>query len=191
MAKKVVVLASGRIELRALPNLLRDLAGEGTRIDVRIPPRNRAVTSDVVVKIAKSAYWDVPRPDKFVILVDVDGKDPDVVVESLRRRVGTALNHLELDIYYTYAQRHLEAWFFADATGLRQYLGKSLGSIDASQPDLIENPKLHLKHLLAGRLYTSEVADRISRVVDAAQVAERSASFGRFVGAIRNGMRTG
>ena len=190
MAKKVIVLASGRTELRALPNLLRDLASEGVTIDVRIPPRNRAISSEVAVKIAKSCYWDVPSPDKFVVLVDVDGKDPDEVLESLRQRVEVALDHLGLDVYYTYAQRHLEAWFFADSKGLRQYLGKSLGSIDASRPDLIENPKLHLKHLLVDRLYTSEVAERISRVLDAAKIAERSPSFGRFLGAIRNGIRT-
>lgn len=187
MAKNVVVLASGRTELRALPNLLRDLAREGISVDIRIPPRNKAITKEVAVKIAKSCYSDVPTPAKFVILVDVDGKDPDEVLESLRPRVGKALEHLNLKVYYTYAQRHLEAWFFADANGLRQYLGKSLGSIDASQPDLIENPKLHLKQLLANRLYTSEVAERISRVLDAATIAGRSPSFGRFVAAIRNG----
>lgn len=190
MAKNVVVLASGRTELRALPNLLRGLASDGVRIDVRIPPRSRAISSDVAVKVAKSCYWDVPSPDKFVILVDVDGKDPDEVLDSLRRRVEAGVDHLDLKVYYAYAQRHLEAWFFADAEGLRQYLGKSLGSVDASRPDLIENPKLHLKHLLASRLYTSEVAERISRALDATKIAERSASFGRFLGAIRNGIRT-
>ena len=190
MAKHVVVLASGRTELRALPNLLRSLASEGVRIDVRIPPRNRAISREVAVKIATSCYWDVPSPDKFVILVDVDGKNPEEVLESFRHRVGVALNHLDLKVYYTYAQRHLEAWFFADATRLRQFLGKSLGSIDASRPDLIENPKLHLRHLLANRLYTSEVAERISRVLDAGRIAERSASFAKFLVTIRNGTQT-
>lgn len=190
MAKNVVVLASGRTELRALPNLLRDLASEGVRIDVRIPPRNRAINGEVAVKVAKSCYWDVPSPDKFVILVDVDGKDPDEILESLRHRVGTALDDLDMNVYYTYAQRHLEAWFFADERGLREYLGRNLGSVDASRPDFIENPKLHLKHLLANRLYTSEVAERISYTLDAAAIAERSASFERFLDTIRNGTRS-
>ena len=188
MAKNVVVFASGRTELRALPNLLRGLASEGVSVDVRIPPRNRAISGELAVKIAKSCYWDVPSPDKLVILVDVDGKNPDEVLESLRQRVGSALDHLDLRIYYAYAQRHLEAWFFADAKGLREYLGSNLGSVDASRPDLIENPKLHLKHLLANQLYTSEVAERISRVLDAEEIAERSASFGGFLGAVRNGI---
>lgn len=190
MAKNVVVLASGRTELRALPNLLRDLASEGVRIDVRIPPRNRAINGEVAVKVAKSCYWDVPSPDKFVILVDVDGKDPDEILESLRHRVGTALDDLDMNVYYTYAQRHLEAWFFADERGLREYLGRNLGSVDASRPDFIENPKLHLKRLLANRLYTSEVAERIPYTLDAAAIAERSASFERFLDTIRNGTRS-
>lgn len=95
-----------------------------------------------------------------------------------------------MNVYYTYAQRHLEAWFFADARGLRKYLERNLADVDASRPDLIENPKLHLKHLLANQLYTSEVAERISYTLDAAAIAERSASFGRFLATIRNGTRS-
>ena len=158
------------------------------RIDVRIPPRNRAISGELAVKIAKSCYWDVPSPDKFVILVDVDGKNPDEVLESLRQRVGSALDHLDLRIYYAYAQSHLEAVVLRRRKGAARIPGKEPWSVDASRPDLIENPKLHLKHLLANRIYTSEIAERITRVLDAAEIAKHSTSFGRFVGAIRNGV---
>lgn len=187
MSKSVVVLASGRTEQRALPNLLGNLKDEGILVDIRIPPRNGAITAELAVRIAKGCVFDDPPPDKFVVLVDVDRNDPEEVLEPLRSGIGGALDHPDLKVYYAYAQQHLEAWFFADERGLRRYLGRNLGSPDASRPDLIDNPKLHLKHILGGRFYTSEVAERISESLDAAMIEARSTSFSRFVDAVRNG----
>ena len=126
-------------------------------------------------------------PDKFVVLLDADRKAPEEVLRRLRLGIGQGLDHLNLKVYYAYAQQHLEAWFFADERGLRGYLGRNLGHIDASRPDLIDNPKLHLKHILGRRLYTSELAERISRSLDATTIRARSTSFSRFVDAVRNG----
>lgn len=187
MSKSVVVLASGRTEQRALPNLIRHLEEEGIFVDVRVPPRNRPITGDLVVRIAQGCYWDTPRPDKFVVLVDTDRKGLNEVVVPLQKRIGGSLDHLDLKICYAYARQHLEAWFFADERGLRRYLGRNLGRVDASRPDDIDNPKLHLEHMLGRRFYTSEVAERVSRVLNAATIAARSASFARFLDVVRNG----
>ena len=191
MSKSVIVLASGRTEQRTLPHLLQHLEDEGIAVEVRIPPRHRQIVRDIVIKIAQSCHWDSPGLDKFVVLVDVDGKDPGTVIKSLRDQVGGALDSLDFDVCYAYAQQHLEAWFFADERSLRGYLGRNLGSPDASRPDLIDNPKLHLKHILGERLYTSEVAERISVRLDAATIQAKSPSFSRFVAAVRNGGGTG
>ena len=122
-----------------------------------------------------------------MILLDADGRDPNERLEPLQRRIGRSLDDLDLKVLYAYAQWHLEAWFFADQSGLRGYLGKNLGNVDASQPDCIRNPKLHLKGLLEGRLYTAELAERISRDLDATSITAKSGSFARFVDVVRNG----
>ena len=156
-------------------------------VDVRIPPRNRAISPQLAVRIAKGCIFDQPPPDKFVILVDVDRKNPEEVLRPLRSGIGGALDHLDLKVCFAYAQQHLEAWFFADERGLRGYLGSDLGRVDASRPDDIDNPKLHLTHILRGRFYTSEVAEGMSRALNGATIAARSASFARFLDVVRNG----
>ncbi len=137
--------------------------------------------------MANACYWSVPRPHKLVVLLDADGREPEEQLEPLRRRIGRSLDNLDLKVSYAYAQWHLEAWFFADESGLRRHLGKNLGNVDASQPDRIDNPKLHLKNLLAGRLYTAEMAERISLDLDVTTITSKSASFSRFLDVVRNG----
>ena len=79
LRKRVVVIASGVTEQLALPHLLSHLRDEGICVSaVRIPKGHR----DLRVKIAEdliNSEWAVSQtpPDKFVILVDVDRKDPD------------------------------------------------------------------------------------------------------------------
>lgn len=187
MSKSVIVLASGRTEQRALPHLLGHLLDAGISVEVRIPPRHRQIVRDIVIKIAESCSWDSPGLDKLVVLVDVDGKNPDTVINSLRGQIGSALDRFDFDVCFGYAQWHLEAWFFGDGSGLRAFLGRDLGRVDASRPDTISNPKQHLKQLLGERLYTSEVAEGISRGLDAAKIEEKSASFSGFLAAVRNG----
>ena len=85
------------------------------------------------------------------------------------------------------AQWHLEAWYFADVTGLRAYLGRDPGNVDTSRPDEIQNPKLHLKNLLEDRIYTTVISEEISKTLMPQTIAGRSPSFHDFVGAIRNG----
>ena len=187
MSKYVVILASGETERRALPNLLRHLRHEGVSVEIRKPPRHGAISSDVAIKIANACYWGAPRPQKLVVLLDADGRDPKERLEPLQRGIGRSLDDLNLKVSYAYAQRHLEAWFFADEPGLRGYLGKNLGNVDASQPDRIDNPKLHLKNLLAGRLYTAAIAEMISRNLDVTTITAKSASFAHFLDVVRNG----
>ena len=85
MKKKVIVVASGETERRSLPHLTANLAEEGVRVtEVRIPPRHRDLTVSVAAQLIDAAWFEyqyTDPPDKFVILVDVDGKDP---TEALR-----------------------------------------------------------------------------------------------------------
>ena len=198
MAKNVIVLASGETERRALPHLLSHLGARGVSLEeVRIPPRNGALSVRMAEKLIKAAWYerlDTP-PDKFVILLDVDGKSPDVVMEPFRtlsKRLGSEIG---ATVLYAYAQWHLEAWYFADAMGLRGYLrdqhGRTLGNADTSKPDGIQNPKLHLKHLLGARGYTSLISEKIAIRLNAPSIAERSPSFKGFMEAVMNGSGCG
>ncbi len=187
--KHVTVIASGETERRALPRLLAHL--RDIDVSVIIPLRNRALSVDMAYSLIQSAQYQFSGrpPDKFVILIDLDGKDPDIELapfqESLPRRLGGKLSSR---IQYAYAQQHLEAWYFADSSELRRFLGgRALGSVDASRPDEISNPKLHLKHLLGDRFYTSRVSEEIAMALDAKTIAQRSPSFQRFLAAVENG----
>ena len=86
-----------------------------------------------------------------------------------------------------YAQPHLEAWYFADAENLGNYLGRDTGQVDTSKPDEIRNPKLHLRHLLGERIYTARISEEIAATLDADTIVGRSPSFERFIDAIMNG----
>lgn len=190
MGKRVVIIASGETERRSLPHLLAHLRDENiTVIDVRRPNRNKALTVEMAEKLIKAVWFELPEnalPDKFVVLVDVDGKDPDHVLRPFRQELGKRLGSgITASLQFAYAQWHLEAWYFADSAGLRAYLGR-LGHVDASQPDRIKNPKQHLKHLLADRVYTAVVAEEIASRLSV-QAIQRSASFRGFLAAVRNG----
>ena len=191
MSKRVVIIASGETERRSLPLLLDHLAADGVTVeDVRIPPRHRAIKVEVAEKIIRSVWFERmedERPHKFVVLVDTDGSPPEEALAPIRNRLPDRLQDIGASIQFAYAQQHLEAWYFADARGLRQYLGRDLGAVDQSQPDAILNPKLHLKQLLGFRPYTSLVSHDIASRLDATVIAQHSASFRGFVAAVSNG----
>jgi hypothetical protein len=192
VAKRVIIIASGETERRALPHLLRHLSAEGISIDgpIRTPPRHGKITGESAWRLIASAWWEkqaTTPPDKFVILLDADGKDPEGVIEQLRQELlRTGISQIPVPVLVAAAQWHLEAWFFADASALRAYLGKSLGSVDASRPDSILNPKLCLKNLLE-ETYTSRISEEIAQKLSVAEVRSRSPSFAHFEQAVRNG----
>ena len=189
MSKNVVVIASGETERRALPHLLDHLHGRDIR--VRIPPRNRALNVKTAFDVIRASLYDYGDrlPDKYVILVDADGKEPDEVLRHLKEELPNLLGvQFRPSVQYAYAQWHLEAWYFADAMSLRSFLGgRDLGSVDTSQPDKIENPKLHLKNLLTDSFYTARVSEEIAKTVNAETVSGRSPSFHGLLNAVKNG----
>ena len=191
MTKRVVVVASGETERRALPHLLGHLEEQGICAeDVRIPPRNGALNVQMAEKLIKAAWYEdrCSPPDKIVVLVDVDAKAP---ADVLRPFEDDLPNRLSADIgarvLYAYAQWHLEAWYFADAVNLRAYLDRSVGSVDTSKPDEIQNPKGHLKQLLGDRVYTARVSEEIALALHGPTIADRSPSFEGMVRAALNG----
>ena len=62
--------------------------------------------------------------------------------------------------------------------------------MDASQPDEIKNPKLHLKNLLGDRVYNARVSEDIARRLDAMTITARSPGFDGFREAVINGADT-
>ncbi len=190
MARYVVVLASGETELRALPHLVSHL--QGTKVAVRTPPNGDIVNH--AERIIKSIWYEdsFHRPDKIVVLIDVDGKQTEDAVDSLRADLSVRLPAaINVRVLYAYAQWHLEAWYFADATNLRESLQRDLGRVDTSRPDEIENPKLHLKNLLRPRVYTASVSEEIAGTLKPQTIEGRSPSFKRFVETVKNGVDHG
>ena len=191
--KRVVVVASGLTERRAVPQLVSHLKSSGISLaDVLIPPRNQALNARMTAKLIKAAWYGLPsaRPNKFVVVVDSDMAEPGRVVASVEQGLQRHLIGIDADVLYAYAQQHLEAWYFADSRNLQSFLGRSLGKVDASRPDEIQNPKLHLKHLLGDRFYTARVSEDIARNLNAETIAERSPSFRGFLQAFTNGSAT-
>ena len=192
MTKRVVVVASGETERQALPHLLARMTRQGVAVDeIRIPPNNRALNARICERVIKAVWYEKVNtpsaPDKFVIVVDSDKRTPQDVIEGLREELSARLSEIGASVQYAYACQHLEAWYFADARNLRKYLGKSLGSVDTSKPDNIDNPKHHLINLLGGRIYTAQLSAEIAQALDAKVIADRSPSFGGVLAAIANG----
>ena len=190
MAKRVIIIASGETERRSLPHLVQNLRDlDETLTEVRIPPSEKALNAQMAEKIIKAVWFENPsaRPDKFVLVVDLDGKDPDSFLEPIRKRLPGRKDGITADVLCAYAQQHLEAWYFADAENLRDYLGRAPGKVDTSRPDEIQNPKLTLRHLLGERVYTARVSEEIAKKLNAKTIAGRSPSFKKFVDAISNG----
>ena len=160
--------------------------------EIRIPPRHRPINPANAESLIKSVWFErveSERPDKFVVLLDTDGSRPEDVLDAIRTNLPARLGDINASIQFAYAERHLEAWYFADGNGLRQYLGRDLGNVDPSRPDAMPNPKLHLRHLLGSRLYTSLVSKEIASKLSVTTIAERSPSFRGFVAAVQNGVR--
>ena len=194
MAKRVVVIASGPTEFSALPHLLAHLEAEGITVDIRIPDRHRHLRPNVVRPIIYSALHDSPDgpPHKIVVLVDTDGKSTDDALRPIQQNIpSVATGQMTSSIHCACAQWHLEAWYFADARNLRNYLGRDLGNVDPIQPDRIESPKHHLWQLLGAVSYTTDISENIARALDARTIAQRSPSFAGFLAAVRNGAAGG
>ena len=139
-----------------------------------------------LIKAAWFASLHEP-PSKFVVLLDTDRASPLTVVERFERELPRLVTNVGADVLYAYAQQHLEARYFGDPAQLRTYLGRDLGAVDVSQPDQIENPKLHLKHLLGDRVYTARVSEEIAQRLAPESIIQRSPSFSGFVEAVANG----
>ena len=190
MPKRITVVASGPTEQRALPVLLS--SEDNVLIEVLIPPRSGALTVESALSLIRSTLYGHPGeiPHKYVVLVDVDGKSPEQVLsafkDNLPGRLDPSVGGL---VHFAYAQWHLEAWFFADASGLRSYFeGRSLGNVDTSNPDNIQNPKHHLRNLLREQgLYTARVSEEIAGILDDDSIANCSPSYRHFRDTIRNG----
>ena len=194
VTKHVVVLASGETERRALPHLVSHLRDRDVSVDeVRVPPRNRALNLHMAESLIKAAWFESAGapPDKFVLLLDLDGKTPNEVLDPFRELPGRLGGGIGATVRYAYAQWHLEAWYFADAANLRDWLGRALGQVDTSKPDEIRNPKLHLKNLLGDRVYTARVSEEIASRLDAPTIAQRSPGFKGFLDAVMNGRLAG
>lgn len=188
MSKHVVVVASGDTERRALPHLVSHLKDRGLTVEVRIPPRHRALRVDVVEGIIKATWYSShPVPSKFVVLLDVDQGRPEDVLAPIREQLPQRVENLATTILFAYAQQHLESWYFADATNLRDYLGRALGSVDTSMPDAIHDPKRHLINLLGDRVYTALTSEDIAMKLDPRTIEQRSPSFKGLVEAVKNG----
>ena len=190
MGKYVVIIASGETERRALPHLASHLRDEDIEISVSIPPRNQKLNVSMAERLIKVSLYQGKPPDKVVVLVDLDGKEPEQVLGPFRQDLPGRLGGAPaVNIQYAYAQWHLEAWYFGDDQHLREYFGhQALGHVDTSQPDDIENPKHHLKNLLGQRIYTALVSEEIASNLDARVIAQRSPSFRGFLEAVRNGL---
>ena len=192
MSKRVVVIASGETERRALPHLLEHLRDEDIVVtEVRRPDGNKALSVEMAEKLIKAAWYRPPEnrtPDKFVVLVDADGKDVNQVLTPFRQQLPGRLGaNVAASVQFACAQWHLEAWYFGDVTGIRDFLGYAPGSVDTSLPDEIPNPKLHLKNLLGDRVYTAVISEEIAKRLNGRTIADRSPSFRGFLNAIRNG----
>lgn len=190
--KRVVVIASGITERRAVPHLLTGVDNATvTAEDVRFPPRHHQMTPEEVGKVIHAVWWERTGapPDKIVVLVDTDREAPEEALADLEEKLPQRLRpEMRRAVHYAYAQRHLEAWFFADADALKKVLDIPLGREDYSRPDEMENPKLHLRHLLGrGRPYTSRVSEEIAKALDPEVIERRSPSFRGFLAAVRNG----
>lgn len=192
MAKKVVVIVSGETDRRCVPHLCRELVQQTSLFDVRKPPANAALTVPQAEKLIKAAWYELKGrgnpPEKFVVLVDTDGQEPEEVIKPFEDATAK-LADIPVPKLIATAVRHLEAWFFGHAEELRNYLARDLGGVDASKPDEIENPKLHLMNLLRSRsrVYTSPVAEQIAERLDQATIEGRSLSFANFLDKVRNG----
>ena len=194
MTKRVAVIASGETERRALPYLVSHLKVDGIDVAVNIPPRNQRLTVAMAESLIKSLLYGSQPPDKVVVLIDVDGKDPGQVLNPFKAELPKRLPYDRIkNLQFAYAQWHLEgwyleAWYFGDVDGLRGYLGgQAPGSVDTSQPDHIENPKNHLKNLLGDRRYTALVSEEIAQKLNPQTIAQRSPSFRGFIEAVQNG----
>ncbi len=122
------------------------LQDQGVTVDeVRIPPGNGALNVSMAERIIKAAWHESvgsSAPDKFVILVDLDKKTANEVLAPLQEQLpGRIPDDVRATIKYAYAEQTLEAWYFADATNLKDYLGHAPGHVDTSKPDENREPQ--------------------------------------------------
>jgi len=159
--------------------------------DVRKPPGNATLTPEQTVRLIKAAWYDLKGrqnpPDKFVVLVDADAQNA-AAAKPFQDAVAN-LADIPAGRFVAVADRHLEAWFFADAEGLRGFLKRAPGHVDTSDPDNMVDPKRQLMKLLQSqsRVYTARIAGQIAESLNPQNIEGRSPSFASFVKKLKNG----
>ena len=85
----------GRDRAASLPYLMAHLAADGVSVvGVRIPPGGKALNVGMAERLLKASWFERigDPPDKFVVLVDTDGMNPDETLrpyrEQLKFRIG-------------------------------------------------------------------------------------------------------
>jgi hypothetical protein len=162
--------------------------------EVRKPPGNATLTPEQTVRLICASWYELKGrgtpPDKFVVLIDADAnaRTPALAAKPFEEAIANLADIPAVKLVAV-AVRHLEAWFFAHAEVLREFLGRAPGQVDTSHPDEIDNPKFHLINLLQSRsrVYTARVAEQIAARIDPSIVQGRSPSFADFTGKLRNG----
>lgn len=101
MAKRVVIIAPGETERKALPHLLAHLESEGITVDIRIPDRNRQLIPGVVHPIIYSLPHENQPPDKVVVLVDTDSKSADDAMQQLKRNSHNVASRTRIPMAFT------------------------------------------------------------------------------------------
>jgi hypothetical protein len=106
VAKRVTIIASGETERRALVHLVSHLQDQGITVtDVRIPPRNRRLNVGMTQGLIRAAWYSgfESLPDKFIVLVDTDGKSAAETLAPFQN-MSNSLPDVGADVLVAYAQ---------------------------------------------------------------------------------------
>jgi hypothetical protein len=117
-------------------------------------------------RLVRAAWFELlgtaNEPEKFVVLLDTDGKSVDETLAPIEPFLpGRLQSTIRVPLLFAYAQWHLEAWCLADDKGLREFLGRAV-SVDPSNPDQIQSPKHYLTQLLPRGICTAAISENIA-----------------------------
>ena len=187
-----LILASGLKEWYALPVLCRHFC-EDAGVRVVFPDHSAALIHQVAPLLQLHWRPDVDPP--CVILVDTHRLSPSQAMEPVQQKVDAMVQRGDLSpaarnsIRWAYAQPHLEAWFFADPSGLARYIG--CDEADLGVPGTIRDPQGVLRGLMTQHMpgrrrnYGASRAKDIADGLDARVVLANSPSFKTLIDAIQ------
>lgn len=174
------IVVEGEYDKEALSELIQKCISNGVKIIARPFSGKGKLIKKFPGFLTEFCHKSV---DKALIIRDADNKNPDKLLEEMRRKIKD-LNY-PFEVRFIVIVQELETWLLADQEAISKVTksrsGRTVSGVNENLESIIQ-PKERLEGILSGAkvYYTPEVAREIAKESDISRIEYRCPRFREF-----------